>query len=524
MPKNILIRRALLSVANKEGIVELAQMLEQHGTEIIATGGTASLLKQYHLSYTEVSEYTDFPEILQGRVKTLHPKVFGGILARGKQDTEELIAKDISPIDLVVVNLYPFQKAIQKPDHSLADAIEQIDIGGVSLIRAAAKNFQHVTSLVDPKDYGIFCELLRQQHKIDDNQRLPFAQKAFQYIAWYDEVIANYFRGLTAEKSQTFPDRINLSLEKRSDLRYGENPHQHAALYQAMSDKEKQTNTLATAKLIQGKPLSYNNLIDADTALECVLNFTNQPACVIVKHANPCGVAIGENLLSAYQHAYRTDPTSAFGGIIAFNQELDAKTANAIISKQFLEVLIAPAITTEAIAILAAKPALRVLATGQIEAIKPRWDLHSISGGILIQDHDRGITEGQLQFVTSRKPTPRELQDLLFAWHVVRFVKSNAIVYAHNQATIAIGGGQTSRIFSVKSAILRAQEEGLDLTGSVMASDAFFPFRDSIDTATIHGITAIIQPGGSVRDEEVIVAADQADIAMIFTGERHFRH
>ncbi|MGE3920494.1 MAG: bifunctional phosphoribosylaminoimidazolecarboxamide formyltransferase/IMP cyclohydrolase [Gammaproteobacteria bacterium] len=513
------IKRALISVANKNHIIAIANALHAHKVELLATGGTANLLQEHKLPAQEVSEFTGYPEILQGRVKTLHPKVFAGILARRKVDGDVMAQMAITPIDLLIVNLYPFEKTIQNK-HTLEDAIENIDIGGVSLIRAAAKNYNDVTIIVDPNDYEDFINKFNGETTYQ--QRLYFAKKAFAYVTWYDQLISNYFANIDTE-NEMLPDRLQFNFTKKTDLRYGENPQQKAALY--MVEGQLHQNSVANVKQLQGKEISFNNLLDASTAYECVSSFT-EPACVIVKHANPCGAACAENTLKAYNQAYQTDPTSAFGGIIAFNNTLDVKTAETIINNQFVEVIIAPQITAEALTIFSTKPNVRVLSTNASNNdIAKSLDIRCINGGILIQETDDvTVLLDQLRVVTALSPTQTQLHDLIFAWRIVKFVKSNAIVFAKDKETIGIGAGQMSRIDSVMIAASKAQRENLSLQNTVMASDAFFPFRDTIDKAAELGIKAIIQPGGSMRDAEVIQAANEANIAMVFTGIRHFRH
>ncbi len=516
------VKRALVSVSDKKGVVEFCEGLKALGIDILSTGGTAKLLQDNGIAVTEVSEVTGFPEIMAGRVKTLHPKIHGGILGRRGIDEAVMAQHGIEPIDLVAVNLYPFTQVIRQPDCDLSKAIENIDIGGPAMIRAAAKNHSAVGVIVDPEDYGEVLEALRLNlNVLPDVLRLELATKAFQHTASYDSAIATYLEKVHNPEAG-LPVVANLSLKKTRDLRYGENPHQKAALYQ---DGEAPAGTLGHARQIQGKPLSYNNLADADAALECVKTFRETPACVIVKHANPCGVAQASSLLEAYDRAYATDPTSAFGGIIAFNQALDEETAQAIVQRQFVEVIIAPSVTREAEGVLAAKANLRVLACGMWEQPQPELEYKRISGAMLAQEKDIAMLDREaMKAVSQRSPSETEWRDLLFAWKVVKYVKSNAIVYARDGRTIGIGAGQMSRVYSAKIAIMKAQEEGLKITGSVMASDAFFPFRDSVDSAAEAGVTAIIQPGGSIRDEEVIAAADEFGIAMVFTGMRHFRH
>lgn len=516
------ITRVLISVSDKDGIVEFAQQLKKLDVEILSTGGTAKLLMSHGVSVIEVADYTGFPELMDGRVKTLHPKIYAGILARGSKDQQTLQTHDINPIDLVVVNLYPFQTVTQNPNCKFDEAIENIDIGGPCMIRAAAKNHDHVGVIVDKNDYPkIISELLTYDKKLSLATRQDLAKKAFTHTALYDIAISRY---LSATTQEIFPENYLLSCQKKYDLRYGENPHQQSALYSQEPDSP---GTLAHASLLQGKPLSYNNLADADAALTCVQSFHEQPTCVIVKHANPCGIAISDTLCGAYQRAYATDSTSAFGGVIAFNQELDEITAQTILQQQFVEVIVAPTISKTALMVLADKPNIRVLACGVATPAKHK-PLHfkNISGGLLIQEADIKIfaDDTPLSLVTKLAPTEQQLQDLKFAWQVVKFVKSNAIVLAKDQATIGLGAGQPSRIMSCQIAAMKAAEAHLPIVQCVMASDAFFPFSDSIDFAAKMGIKAIIQPGGSLRDEEVITAANDAKIAMIFTGIRHFYH
>lgn len=523
------IRRALLSVSDKTGIIEFAQALSQRGVELLSTGGTAHLLADAGLAVTEVSDYTGFPEMMDGRVKTLHPKVHGGILGRRGQDDAIMAQHAIKPIDMVVVNLYPFAQTVARANCSLEEAIENIDIGGPTMVRSAAKNHKDVAIVVNSSDYAaIITEMDNNNGSLLYPTRFNLAIKAFEHTAAYDSMIANYFgtmvppyHGNTEQPSGHFPRTINLNFIKKQDMRYGENSHQQAAFY---IEKNLPEASVASAEQLQGKALSYNNIADTDAALECVKEFV-EPACVIVKHANPCGVAIGKNLLSAYDHAYQTDPTSAFGGIIAFNRELDAETAKAIISRQFVEVIIAPTISDEARSVLVAKQNVRVLVCGQWQQRVAGLDFKRVNGGLLVQDRDLGmVTPTDLRVVSERQPTTQELQDALFCWKVAKFVKSNAIVYARDNRTIGIGAGQMSRVYSAKIAGIKAADEGLTVNGSAMASDAFFPFRDGIDAAAAVGITCVIQPGGSIRDDEVIAAANEHGIAMIFTDMRHFRH
>lgn len=523
------IRRALLSVSDKAGIIEFAQALSHRGVELLSTGGTARLLSDVGLPVIEVSDYTGFPEMMDGRVKTLHPKIHGGILGRRGQDDTIMEQHAIKPIDMVVVDLYPFAQTVAHPNCSLEEAIENIDIGGPTMVRAAAKNYKDVAIVVKSSDYSaIISEMDNHQGSLLETTRFSLAIKAFEHTASYDSMIANYFGtqvpaycGDTKHPSGRFPRTLNLNYIKKQDMRYGENNHQQAAFY---IESNQQEASVATADQLQGKALSYNNIADTDAALECVKAFA-EPACVIVKHANPCGVAIGETLLSAYIRAYQTDPTSAFGGIIAFNRELDAETAKAIISRQFVEVIIAPIISNQARAVLAAKQNVRVLSCGQWQQRIEGLDFKRVNGGLLVQDRDLGmVSETDLRVVSKRQPSSQELRDALFCWKVAKFVKSNAIVYARDSTTIGIGAGQMSRVYSAKIAGIKAADENLAVKGAVMASDAFFPFRDGIDAAAAVGITCVIQPGGSIRDEEVIAAADEHNIAMIFTNMRHFRH
>lgn len=511
-------RYALLSVFDKTGIVEFARALQKLGYLILSTGGTSQLLQKHAIPVTEVSDYTGFPEIMDGRVKSLHPKIYGGILHRA-QDRETLQRHGIQTIDLVVVNLYPFQEVIKNPQHDFATAIENIDIGGPCLLRAAAKNHARVTVLCDPEDYKSVLQQLAQG-EVSLTTRLQFAQKAFAHTAFYDSLIAGYLSKQV--ETPGFPQRLTLAFEKKQDLRYGENPHQQAAFYH--NPEAIYSPSLATAQQLLGKELSYNNLLDADTALHCVQAF-KKPSCVIVKHANPCGVANGISLLEAYQRAYASDPTSAFGGIIAFNQTLDEVLANTIAEQQFVEVILAPQITPAALATFKNKPNVRLLCYGNNPSHSIPLELRSISGGLLLQTHDsNNEAVSNFEAVTQRKLSANEQTDSDFAWQVVKHVKSNAIVLAKGQQTIGIGAGQTSRVDSVRLAIQKAQAFGFSLQGAVIASDAFFPFADSIEMAAKVGITTIIQPGGSKRDQEVITAANAANITMLFTHTRHFRH
>lgn len=522
------VTRALLSVSDKSGIVEFAKALSELDIELLSTGGTYKLLKDNGIPVVEVSEHTGFPEMMDGRVKTLHPKIHGGILARRGLDEEVMQSHAIAPIDLVVVNLYPFAATVAKPDCTLADAIENIDIGGPTMVRAAAKNHASVGIVVNSRDYAQVIAELRQSGSLSEATRFDLAVKAFEHTAQYDGMIAQYLGarvGQPTGEAVRFARTFNMQLNKAQDLRYGENPHQHAAFYVESTAQEA---SVATATQLQGKELSYNNIADTDAALECVKSFA-KPACVIVKHANPCGVAVSlDGIGAAYDLAYATDPESAFGGIIAFNRELDCATAQAIIDRQFVEVIIAPSVADGVLGITSAKKNVRVMTCGTLPAIDQRasqLDFKRVNGGLLVQDQDLGmITKADLNVVTKRAPGEAELDDLIFAWKVAKYVKSNAIVYAKNRQTIGIGAGQMSRVNSARIAAIKAEHAGLVVEGAVMASDAFFPFRDGIDNAAKAGIKCIIQPGGSMRDEEVIAAANEHGIAMVFTGMRHFRH
>lgn len=528
MQATVAIKRALISVSDKTGIVEFATALQTRGVELLSTGGTYRLLKEHDLAVTEVSEHTGFPEMMDGRVKTLHPIIHGGILGRRGQDDDVMAEHGIAPIDMVVVNLYPFAATVARDDCDLPMAIENIDIGGPTMVRSAAKNHAWVSIVVNNSDYQRVIEEFDRLGGVTHKTRFDLALKAFEHTAQYDGMIANYLGSIdqSADKLSTegranFPRTFNVQLHKAQDMRYGENPHQQAAFY---TDPANTEASVSTAEQIQGKELSFNNIADTDAALECVKSFA-EPACVIVKHANPCGVATGGGILEAYQRAFKTDPTSAFGGIIAFNRPLDTKTAQAIIDKQFVEVIIAPAISDSAREVVSVKPNVRLLACGEWDAAQPGWDFKKVTGGLLIQERDLGtMTTDQLKIVTQRHPTPAELNDLLFAWKVAKYVKSNAIVYASAGMTVGIGAGQMSRVYSAKIAGIKAADENLEIAGSVMASDAFFPFRDGLDQAAEMGVKAVIQPGGSMRDDEVIAAANEHGIAMAFTGMRHFRH
>ena len=511
------IKRALISVSDKTGITQFAQSLVSLNIELLSTGGTAKLLKEQGIPVIEVSDFTGFPEIMAGRVKTLNPLIHGGILARRGVDEGVMIENDIKPIDLVVVNLYPFQDTISGPECSFEDAIENIDIGGPAMLRSSAKNHKSVTVIVDSSDFQLVLDELNASGNTSLKTRKKLALKTFEHTAQYDGAIANYL----GEEEDGFSNTLNFQFTKSQALRYGENPHQRAAFYK---DSNLQEVSIANSKQIQGKPLSYNNLADADAALQCVRDF-DEPSCVIIKHANPCGVASRKDILRAYQSAYQTDPTSAFGGIIAFNRELDIATAEVIINQQFVEVIIAPKINIATLKILAKKENIRVLECGELGKPKTTFDFKKVSGGLLVQDNDiELINVDNLKCVTTIKPSDSEMNDLIFAWKVAKSVKSNAIVYVKNQMTIGIGAGQMSRIYSAKIAGIKAADENLEVEGSVMASDAFFPFRDGIDAAAKAGISSIIHPGGSMRDDEVIAAANEHGISMIFTGIRHFKH
>jgi phosphoribosylaminoimidazolecarboxamide formyltransferase/IMP cyclohydrolase len=516
------VRRALLSVSDKTGIVEFARALEARGIELISTGGTAKLLESHGIVVRQVAEYTGFPEIMDGRVKTLHPKIHGGLLGRRGVDDAVMRANAIEPIDLIAVNLYPFAATVALADCTYDDAIENIDIGGPAMVRAAAKNHAHVAVLVDPGDYGALLEELDATGGTTRMAlRQSFSAKAFAHTAQYDAMVAAYLAGAIGA-SQAFPDDLNLSFHKRLDLRYGENPHQQAAYY---VDPRAIGASVTQAEQIQGKELSFNNIADSDTALECVRQF-DAPACVIVKHANPCGAARAGTIAAAYERAFKTDPTSAYGGIIAFNRELDAVTAAAIVARQFVEVILAPSLAEGAKEVLGAKDNVRVLVTGELgQPLTQALEYKSVAGGLLVQTRDEGTVRAQeLTVVTQRTPTLAELDDLIFAWAIAKFVKSNAIVAVKDRMTVGIGAGQMSRVVSSKIAAMKATDEGLDLQRAAIASDAFFPFRDGLDALAEFGITSIIQPGGSKRDAEVIEAADEHGLAMVFTGMRHFRH
>jgi phosphoribosylaminoimidazolecarboxamide formyltransferase / IMP cyclohydrolase len=512
------LRRALLSVSDKTGIVELAEALAARGVELISTGGTCRLLQQAGIRVTEISTHTGFAEMMDGRVKTLHPTIHGGILGRRGQDDGVMAEHGIAPIDLVVVNLYPFEATVAQPECSDSDAIENIDIGGPAMLRSAAKNHADVAVVVDPSDYPRLLDALSAGDGIDPALRRALAVKAFRHTARYDSLVAAYLGA-----GDVLPQSLTLSFDKLMDMRYGENPHQRAAFYREVRPGPDRPGTVAGLRQIQGKALSFNNVADTDAALECVKVF-DEPACVIVKHANPCGVATGADLATAYRRAFATDPTSAFGGIIAFNRRLDAATLEAVL-EQFVEVVIAPEVDDAAAALAGRRKNVRLLACGPLDAGSRGLEYKRVGGGLLVQTADElCLDEGAMRVVTRRRPGDAQMADLLFAWKVAWFVKSNAIVYARDRATVGVGAGQMSRVVSARIAGLKAEEAGLAVTGAVMASDAFFPFRDGIDAAAEAGIAAVIQPGGSMRDEEVIAAADEHGMAMVFTGIRHFRH
>ncbi|PLX93028.1 MAG: bifunctional phosphoribosylaminoimidazolecarboxamide formyltransferase/inosine monophosphate cyclohydrolase [Desulfuromonas sp.] len=518
------IKRALISVSDKTGIVDFSRQLAAFGVEILSTGGTAKLLRNEGLTVKDVSEFTGFPEMLDGRVKTLHPKVHGGLL--GMRENPAHVAKmqehGIEPIDMVVVNLYPFEATVAKEGCSLEDAIENIDIGGPTMLRSAAKNNRDVTVLVDSSDYAaVLDEMTQNGGAVAKETNFRLAVKVYQHTAAYDGAISNWLGKKITEEDATFPPTLTVQFKKAQGMRYGENPHQQAAFYVEKSVEEA---SISTATQLQGKELSYNNIGDTDAALECVKQFNEGPACVIVKHANPCGVALGGSLLEAYERAFSTDPESAFGGIIAFNRELDAETAQAIVDRQFVEVIIAPAVAAGVSEIVAAKKNVRLLTCGLWPELPGgRLDMKRVNGGMLVQDADLALYDS-LKVVTKRQPTAKEMKDLLFTWRVAKYVKSNAIVYGKDGMTVGVGAGQMSRVNSARIATIKAEHAGLEVKGAVMASDAFFPFRDGLDNAASVGVSAVIQPGGSIRDEEVIAAADEHNIAMVFTSMRHFRH
>ncbi len=516
------IRRALLSVSDKRGLLELAQALAAAGVALLSTGGTARNLRAAGIETTDVSDVTGFPEIMDGRVKTLHPLIHGGLLGREPLDNDVMQAHGIAPIDLLVVNLYPFAATVARSDASFAEGVENIDIGGPAMLRGAAKNHQRVAVVIDPDDYGAIISALAAGGT-EAAQRRELAAKAYAHTSAYDGQIAMWLapRAANPDRPERWPQTLHLDFQRVGGLRYGENPHQRGALY---IEAGASGASVAGGRFLQGKELSYNNIADADAALECARCF-DAPACVIVKHANPCGVAIGASLFEAYDRAYLTDPTSAFGGIIAFNRPLDAVTASEIIQRQFVEVILAPQFHEDALAAISKKSNVRVLAVGDLGQPAASMHYQRIRHGLLLQDVDTdALTAADLQVVSQRRPDADEMTDLLFAWRVAMFVKSNAIVYARHKRTVGIGAGQMSRVVSAKIAAIKAEDAGLQVAGSVMASDAFFPFRDGIDAAAAAGIRAVIQPGGSMRDNEVIAAADAHGMAMVFTGRRHFRH
>ena len=528
-----MIKQALISVSDKTGVLDFARALSALGVNILSTGGTAKLLAENGVPVTEVADYTGFPEMLDGRVKTLHPKVHGGILAR--RDFPEHMAKlaehEMPTIDMVVVNLYPFQATVAQDSCSLDDAIENIDIGGPTMLRSAAKNHKDVVVICDPADYGMVLAEIKavdgKAGRVSHDTKFMLARKVFAHTAQYDGAITNYLTSLGPDKEHAsrsaYPQTLNLAFEKVQDMRYGENPHQSAAFYR---DLHATDGALGNYRQLQGKELSYNNIADADAAWECVKSlggFAHGAACVIVKHANPCGVALGTDAFDAYSRALQTDPTSAFGGIIALNTELDGKTAGEI-AKLFVEVLIAPSFSKEARQILASKQNVRMLEIPLGNGVNA-MDFKRVGGGLLVQSPDaKNVLIGDLKVVTTLKPTQQQLQDLMFAWKVAKFVKSNAIVFCGNNMTLGVGAGQMSRIDSARIASIKAQNAGLSLSGSVVASDAFFPFRDGLDVVIDAGANCVIQPGGSMRDQEVIDAANERGVVMLYTGTRHFRH
>lgn len=521
-----MIKQALISVSDKTGVLEFARELSALGVKLLSTGGTAKLLADNGLAVTEVADYTGFPEMLDGRVKTLHPKVHGGILAR--RDFPEHVAAleqhGIPTIDMVVVNLYPFQQTVAKAECSLEDAIENIDIGGPTMLRSSAKNHKDVTVIVDPSDYTVvLAEMKANNNVVSYDTKFTLAKKVFAHTAQYDGAITNYLTSLGEDKAHTtrsaYPQTLNLHFDKVQEMRYGENPHQSAAFYR---DLKAVDGALANYKQLQGKELSYNNIADSDAAWECVKSF-KESACVIVKHANPCGVAVAPTPFDAYSKALQTDPTSAFGGIIAFNRELDGKAAE-IVAKQFVEVLIAPSFTAEAKAIFAAKQNVRLLEIALGNEVN-QYDVKRVGGGLLVQAPDaKNVLQEELRVVSKLQPTPQQMADMMFAWRVAKYVKSNAIVFCGNGMTLGVGAGQMSRIDSARIASIKAQNAGLSLAGSAVASDAFFPFRDGLDVVVDAGATCVIHPGGSMRDQEVIDAADERGVVMVYTGTRHFRH
>ncbi len=517
-------QRALISVSDKSDLIPLAKALHAHKVELIATGNTALLLREHQIPVIDVSEYTGFPELLNGRVKTLHPAIHSALLARRPEDNDILEQHSIKPIDLVIVNLYPFEESIQHVDCDFAKAIEQIDIGGPTMIRAAAKNHAHLYVIVSPNDYAELIAYLNAE-QVPKDWGFTLAKKAFAHTAAYDGAISNYLSTLDSEYCPTsFPETLTCQFHKINDLRYGENPHQEAAFY---ADKNALTASLASAQLIQGKPLSYNNILDADAALDCIKTFPREkPTCVIIKHNTPCGIAYGETLLNAYLRAFKADPISAYGGIIAFNQAVDAATLSQLMEQQFVEVIIAPALNEDAQEILKKKPNIRVLITDDWSYNHGfRLDMKKVDGGLLVQEHDSlSLITRELKTVTQQQATEQQMQDLLFAWHSVKHVKSNAIVFAKDGVTIGIGGGQTNRVMSARIGLWQAEQMGFNTVGAVMASDAFIPFPDTVELAAQGGIGAIIQPGGSIRDEQIINCANQHHLVMVFTGTRHFKH
>jgi phosphoribosylaminoimidazolecarboxamide formyltransferase/IMP cyclohydrolase len=518
MGEGLNIRRALVSVSDKAGLAELGTALAEAGVEILSTGGTYQALEAQGIAVKEVAEHTGHPEMMDGRVKTLHPKIHGGILGRRSVDAGVMAEHEIDPIDLVVVNLYPFAATIARPDCTEALAIENIDIGGPAMVRSAAKNHQDVLVVTDPSDYDEVLEALRSD-AIDLGMRRRYAVKAYRHTAQYDATVAGYLGA-----DETFPESLSLTFNKVDEMRYGENPHQNAAFYREAGAPE--SGVIAAYRQLQGKALSYNNVADTDAALECVKVF-DEAACVIVKHANPCGVGVsdGDDILSAYEKAFATDPTSAFGGIIAFNRPLDSATLEVILERQFVEVVIAPEVGPAAVDVAKRKKNVRLLSCGPVDGVKRGLEYKRVGGGLLVQEADEQCLDEQaLSVVTQVSPSEEQMRDLLFAWKVGWFVKSNAIVYAKDGQTIGVGAGQMARVTSARIAGIKAQDADLTVAGSVMASDAFFPFRDSIDAAAADGIAAVIQPGGSMRDQEVIDAANEHGIAMVFTGIRHFRH
>jgi len=512
------VRRALISVSDKRGLIPFASGLRELGAEIISTGGTCRALRDAGIDVIDVAEKTGFPEIMGGRIKTLHPIIHGGLLGRRGTDEDVMLEHGIEPIDLLTVNLYPFEQTIASGAAMLDDAIENIDIGGPAMIRAASKNHESVAVIVDSGDYDSVLDALKK-NELSLEHRRRLAAKAYAHTASYDIAITQYLSESLGD--DPLGEQILYSGKLVDKLRYGENPHQDAAFY---VDQQASRGSLATARQLQGKALSYNNIADSDAALECVRQFAD-PACVIVKHANPCGVAVAKDIGVAYDNAFKTDPTSAFGGIVAFNRPLDAATARSIVDRQFVEVIVAPSIDDDAAAVLAEKKNVRVLETGDWDRSTGGLEFKKVSGGLLVQGSDHGkIAAGDLKVVSKKAPTQQQIDDMLFAWTVIKYVKSNAIIFCKNNMTIGVGAGQMSRVYSTKIAAIKAADEGLDVKGSVLASDAFFPFRDGIDAAAETGIAAIIQPGGSIRDEEVIQAANEHGLAMVFTGMRHFRH